>query len=185
MIFFGGKSEHPVSGRVGRDVRLIDPADGEALHNVPVRPLQGRRVVRIERAFMLVHQNAVVLQRLETASVKRLGEKSFPRAERIGGVDDVQIVGRFLLSHKFHAVLVADPEFAVCHPNVYIENHIRLKNHAPAVIHPRSVHFLQPRAVCRAVQVQTLKSVLFEFSHKFVVYFRKRNARPHHGGGVV
>ena len=60
MVFLRGKAEQPMAGRIRRDMRLIDAADGEAFHDALVRTLHGGRIGGIERAFVLIDHDAVL-----------------------------------------------------------------------------------------------------------------------------
>ncbi len=60
VILLGREAEQPVAGRVRRDVRLIEPADGKRERDAPVRALHRRGVVGVHRAFVLVDKNAVI-----------------------------------------------------------------------------------------------------------------------------
>lgn len=108
MIFLGSKSKQPVSGWIGRDVCLIDAADREGFDDAFVRSLAGGSILVIEWAFMLVNHDAVLFKRLVAVAVKFAGEQSFTRTERIGGIDDDQVIFILTGADKFQSVLVVD-----------------------------------------------------------------------------
>ena len=64
------KAEQPVSGRVGRDMRLKQTAQLKRVYDIAVRSLARKRIALVERAFVLVDEHAVLLERLVAAAVK-------------------------------------------------------------------------------------------------------------------
>ena len=73
-------------------MRLVDPADGEGLHDPLVHPLALERLLRIEGALILVDHDPVLVERIIAVAVKLFREQPFARAERIRRVNDDQVV---------------------------------------------------------------------------------------------
>ena len=86
------KAEQPVSGRVGRDMCLKQTAQLKRVHDIAVRSLARQRIALVERAFVLVDEHAVLLERLVAVAVKFHREQALARAERVGRVDDDKVV---------------------------------------------------------------------------------------------
>ena len=105
VILFGGESEEPMSGRIRWDMCLIDPADGEALHDPLVGALHGGGILLIERTFMLVDHNPIAPQRFEAVSVEFFCEKALAWPKGVGGVHDDQIVFILPGSDVFQSIL--------------------------------------------------------------------------------
>ena len=77
--------------------------------------LHGSGILRIERAALLVDHDAVFTQSIIAASVKFAGEKPLGRAERVGGIDDDEVVLIFTLANELQRVFVVDMYTAVVH----------------------------------------------------------------------
>ena len=86
------KAEQPVSGRVGRDMCLKQTAQLKRVHDIAVCALAGERVAPVERAFVLIDQHAVLVERLVAVAVELHREQTLARAERVGRVDDDKVV---------------------------------------------------------------------------------------------
>src|SRR5699024_1164501 len=108
VVALAGKAEEPVPRRVGGDVSLVDPADGEGLHNPLVGPLTGHRVLLVERALMLVHHNPILPEGFIAVAIELPGEQALPRTKGVGGVHDDQVVAVLGGADKPEPVLVVD-----------------------------------------------------------------------------
>ena len=83
---------------------LIDAGERKAVNNTLVRTLHGAGIFFVERAFMLIDHDAVGVQRLEAVAVEFFREQPFARTERIGGIDDDQIVFIDTFTHILETV---------------------------------------------------------------------------------
>ena len=115
MIFLAGKAEQPVPRRVGGDVRLIHPADGERAGDALVAALHGVGVLLVKRAALLVHHDAVLFQGVEAAAVKFLGEQPLGGAEGVGGIHNDEVVLLLAAADEFEGVLKVDVYPPVVH----------------------------------------------------------------------
>ena len=87
---------------------LVNQCNGEESLDAAVCPLHGIGIGRVECAFMLVDQYAVLGQRLVAVAVEFLGKQTFTHAERIGRIHNNQVVFVFHLADKPQAVLIVN-----------------------------------------------------------------------------
>ena len=71
---------------------LKQTAQLKRVHDIAVRPLARKRIALVERAFVLIDEHAVLLERLVAVAVKFHREQALARAERVGRVDDDKVV---------------------------------------------------------------------------------------------
>ena len=76
MILLGSKAEQPVTGRTGRNVRLIYTADGKAVAGLAVHGAAGFLVLIVEGTAMLINHDTVLLERTEAVTVEFLGKQA-------------------------------------------------------------------------------------------------------------
>ena len=79
---------------------LIHQCNREEPLDAAVCPLHGVGIGRVECAFMLVDQYAVLGQRLIAVAVEFLGKQTFTHAERISRIHNNQVVFVFHLADK-------------------------------------------------------------------------------------
>ncbi len=116
VVLLAGKAEEPVAGGEGRDVCLIDPADGEGGRDALVAALHGAGVLGVEGAALLVDHDAVLSQGVEAAAVELPGEQALGGAEGVGGVHDDEVIFLLAAADVFQSVLEVDVDPAVVHP---------------------------------------------------------------------
>ena len=76
MIFLRSEAEQPVTGRTGRNVRLIYTADGKAVAGLAVHGAAGFLVLIVEGTAMLINHDAVLFECAETVTIKLLGKQT-------------------------------------------------------------------------------------------------------------
>ena len=110
------ESEQPVPGGVGRDMRLINQRYREEALNAAVGALHYLGVLVVERAFMLVHKYAVLIERLVAVAVEFLCKQPLAGSERVGGIHDYQVVFVIFTADVFQTVLVEDMHAGIVKP---------------------------------------------------------------------
>ena len=76
MILLGSEAEQPVTGRTGRNVRLIYTADWKAVAGLAVHGAAGFLVLIVEGTAMLINHDAVLFERTEAVTVEFLGKQA-------------------------------------------------------------------------------------------------------------
>ena len=89
-------------------MRLEQARQLKRVHDVAVRALAGERVALVERAFVLVDQHAVFFERLVAVAVELHREQALARAERVGRVDDDEVVFVLDAADILETVLIQD-----------------------------------------------------------------------------
>ena len=87
-------------------MRLIHKRGREEEFYAAVRALHCLGIFVVERAFVLIYKYPVLGQRLIAVAVKFLCEQTLARAERVGAVDDYQVVFVLDPAHEFQPVLI-------------------------------------------------------------------------------
>ena len=91
--------------RICRDMRLIDFAYGKSSEYFFVGGFHRGAIGGVKWAFMLVYHYAVLFQGAKAATVKFLCENTLAGAERIGRIDNYNVVLPLAFAHVFYAVL--------------------------------------------------------------------------------
>ena len=92
----------------GQISRLKQAAELERVHDIAMCALAGERVAPVERAFVLIDQHAVLVKRLVAVAVELHREQALARAERVGRVDDDEVVFVLDAADVLEAVLIQD-----------------------------------------------------------------------------
>ena len=78
------------------------------MDDIAVRSLARQCIALVERAFVLIDQHAVLVERLVAVAVELHREQALARAERVGRVDDDEVVFVLDAADVLEAVLIQD-----------------------------------------------------------------------------
>ena len=166
-----------MAGRIRRDMRLIDAADGEAFHDALVRTLHGGRIGGIERAFVLIHKHACIGQRIIAVSVELRCEKSLARSERVGRIHYYKVVFALLASYKTKSVGKMYIKSGVVHRNGHF-GEIFLADLNDLFIYLDKVDMLY-RAVTAQLPYRTAVACADNKHVLYILLYRHRNVNYH------
>ena len=89
---FRGKPEQPVSGRIGRHIKLINCRYGKYRSKFFMCTAHFISIFFIVRRFVLIDQDTLIIQRPVAIAVKLGRKKTFARSKRICRIDEYQII---------------------------------------------------------------------------------------------
>ena len=76
--------------------------------------LHGIGILLVKRALMLVHHDAVLMERLEAVAIKLLGKEAFTGTKRVSGIHQNQVILILHMADELQAVLII-----AGHPRVF------------------------------------------------------------------
>ena len=106
MIFFGSKAKEPIAGGAGGNGCLIHATNGEAVAGLAVHGAARFLVLIIEGTAVLVHHDAILLERTEAVTIKLLGKQSCRMAQWVDSIVDNQIIFINLGAQKAQAISI-------------------------------------------------------------------------------